>query len=279
MIETDREQAVRRAAAAGLFYPADPEELRTAIQRMLANARFKPGVGRICALIAPHAGYVYSGPVAAEAFAALRADKHGFRRVVVIGPAHRMPVRGIAVPSVRSFATPLGDVPVDIAAIEAIAVMPSVVMQDEPHADEHALEVELPFLQAVFGSIAIVPLLVGSATPQEVARVLSRLWDDDTLVVVSSDLSHYLRYEDARRRDSATADAIERLDEAAIGFDDACGALPIRGLLIEAKHRGLSIERLDLRNSGDTAGDRNRVVGYGAWVMRSGSFPFAPALA
>ncbi|MGO9392594.1 AmmeMemoRadiSam system protein B [Rhodoblastus sp.] len=279
MIATDREQAVRRAAAAGLFYPADPEELRTAIERLLANSSFKPGVGRIRALIAPHAGYVYSGPVAAEAFAALRAEKHGFTRVVVIGPAHRMPVRGIAVPSVRAFATPLGNVPVDIAAIEEIAVMPFVVMQDEPHADEHALEVELPFLQAVFGSIAIVPLLVGSATPQDVARVLSRLWDDDALVVVSSDLSHYLRYDDARRRDSATAGAIERLDEAAIGFDDACGALPIRGLLIEAKHRGLSIERLDLRNSGDTAGDRNRVVGYGAWVMRSGSFPFAPARA
>ena len=139
-----------------------------------------------------------------------------------------------------------------------------------PHANEHALEVELPFLQTVLGSARIVPLLVGSATPTEVAEVLSRLWDDDTLIVVSSDLSHFLRYEDAQRRDSATADAIERLDETAIDFEDACGAIPVRGLLIEAKRRGLSIERLDLRNSGDTAGDRDRVVGYGAWAIRAG---------
>ena len=128
----------------------------------------------------------------------------------------------------------------------------------------------LPFLQTVLGSACIVPLLVGSATPTEVAEVLSRLWDDDTLIVVSSDLSHFLRYEDAQRRDSATADAIERLDETAIDFEDACGAIPVRGLLIEAKRRGLSTERLDLRNSGDTAGDRDRVVGYGAWAIRAG---------
>ena len=154
------------------------------------------------------------------------------------------------------------------AAIAEIANFASVVV-DVPHANEHALEVELPFLQTVLGSIRIVPLLVGSAGPREVAEVLSRLWGDDTLIVASSDLSHYLRYEEARRRDSATAAAIERLDEAAIDFQDACGALPVRGLLIEAKHRGLSIERLDLRNSGDTEGDRDRVVGYGAWAIRA----------
>ncbi len=215
--------------------------------------------------------------MAAQAFAALRAEKHRFRRVVLIGPAHRMPVRGIAVPSVGAFATPLGDVPLDIAAIQEIADLPSVVMRDEPHADEHALEVELPFLQAVLGPVPIVPLLVGSATPQEVAEVLRRLWDDDTLIVVSSDLSHYLRYQEARRRDLATAEAIERLDETAIGFDDACGALPVRGLLVEAKRRGLAIERLDLRNSGDTGGDRSQVVGYGAWVMRDGKCPMGAA--
>jgi hypothetical protein len=267
---THQEQAVRRAAVAGLFYPADPEQLRTGIVDLLANAKVAPKAGRVRAVIAPHAGYVYSGPVAARAFAALRAEKHRFRRVVVIGPAHRMRVRGIAVPSVGAFATPLGDVPLDIAAIQEIADLPSVIAWDEPHADEHALEVMLPFLQAVLGPVPIVPLLVGSATPREVADVLRRLWDDDTLIVVSSDLSHYLRYQDARRRDLATAEAIERLDETAIGFVEACGALPVRGLLIEAKRRNLSIERLDLRNSGDTAGDRSQVVGYGAWVMRDG---------
>lgn len=246
------------------------KQLRTAIGHLLANSRITPKAGRVRALIAPHAGYAYSGPVAAEAFASLRAEKHRFRRVVVVGPAHRTRIRGIAVPSVDAFATPLGDVPLDIDAIREIAVLPYVVVQDEPHANEHALEAELPFLQTMCGSVPIVPLLVGAATPKEVAEVLSRLWDDDTLIVVSSDLSHYLLYEHARRRDLGTAEAIERLDEAAIGSDDACGALPVRGLLIEAKRRGLSIERLDLRNSGDTAGDRNRVVGYGAWVMRAG---------
>ncbi len=274
---THGEQAVRRAAAAGLFYPADPEQLRIGIGYLLANSKVAPKAGRVRAIIAPHAGYLYSGPVAAEAFAALRAQGQRFRRVVVIGPAHRMRVRGIAVPSVGAFATPLGDVPLDIAAIEEIAVLPSVIARDEPHADEHALEVMLPFLQAVLGPVPIVPLLVGSATPQEVAEVLRRLWDDDTLIVVSSDLSHYLRYPEARRRDLATAEAIERLDETAIGFDNACGALPVRGLLVEVKRRGLVIERLDLRNSGDTVGDRSQVVGYGAWVIRDGESPTGAA--
>ena len=227
---------------AGLFYPADPGELESAVEELLANSKIKHRPGRIRALIVPHAGYVYSGPW----------------------------ISGIAVPSVRAFATPLGKIPLDTAVIEEIAALPFVAIDDKPHANEHALEVELPFLQTVLGSARIVPLLVGSATPTEVAEVLSRLWDDDTLIVVSSDLSHFLRYEDAQRRDSATADAIERLDETAIDFEDACGAIPVRGLLIEAKRRGLSIERLDLRNSGDTAGDRDRVVGYGAWAIRAG---------
>ena len=203
---------------AGLFYPADPDELRTAVGHLLVNSRVRPKAGSVRALIVPHAGYVYSGSVAAEAFASLRAINRHVGRVVIIGPAHRMRIRGIAVPSVRAFATPLGKIPLDAAAIQEIATLPSVVVQDEPHAGEHALEVELPFLQTVLGSVRIVPLLVGSATPREVAEVLSRLWDDNTLIVVSSDLSHYLRYEDARRRDSTTADAIERLDETAIDF-------------------------------------------------------------
>ena len=255
---------------AGLFYPADPEQLRTGIGDLLASSKVTPRAGRVRAIIAPHAGYVYSGPVAAEAFATLRAEEQPFRRVVVIGPGHGMRVCGIAVPSVGAFATPLGDVPLDIAAIQEIAVLPSVIVWDEPHADEHALEVVPPFLQSVLGPVPIVPLLVGSATPQEVAEVLRRLWDDDTLIVVSSDLPHYPRYQEARRRDLATAEAIGRLDETAIGFDGACGALPVRGLLIDAKRHGLSIERLDLKNSGDTTGDRSQVVGYGAWVMRDG---------
>jgi MEMO1 family protein len=269
MSEPHQDKAIRRPAVAGLFYPADPRELESAVEDLLAHCKAKHGSGRICALIVPHAGYVYSGPVAAEAFALLRTENHHAARVVIIGPAHRMLFQGIAFSSAGAFVTPLGKIPLDTPAIAEIANFPSVVLHDEPHADEHALEVELPFLQTVLLSIRIVPLLVGSAAPREVAEVLSRLWDDDTLIVVSSDLSHYLRYEDARRRDCATAEAIERLDETAIDFEDACGALPVRGLLIEAKRRGLSIERLDLRNSGDTAGGRDRVVGYGAWAIRA----------
>jgi AmmeMemoRadiSam system protein B len=269
MAEPHRDRAIRRAAVAGLFYPADPSELESTVEDLLAHCKAKHGSGRLCALIVPHAGYVYSGPVAAEAFALLRTENQRAARVVIIGPAHRMLIQGIAVSSARGFVTPLGITPLDTPAIAEVANFPSVVVDDEPHADEHALEVELPFLQTVLGSIRIVPLLVGSAAPREVAEVLSRLWEDDTLIVVSSDLSHYLRYEDARLRDCATAEAIERLDETAIDFEDACGALAIRGLLIEATRRGLSIERLALRNSGDTAGDRDRVVGYGAWAIRA----------
>jgi MEMO1 family protein len=269
MSEPHTYKAIRRPAVAGLFYPADPSELESTVEELLAHSKVKHGSGRICALIVPHAGYVYSGPVAAEAFASLRTETQHASRVVLIGPAHRMLIQGIAVSSAGAFVTPLGKIPLDTAAIAEIANFPSVVVDDEPHADEHALEVELPFLQTVLGSIRIVPLLVGSAAPTEVAEVLSRLWDDDTLIVVSSDLSHYLRYDNALHRDCVTAEAIERLDETAIDFEDACGALPVRGLLIEAKCRGLSIERLDLRNSGDTAGDRDRVVGYGAWAIRA----------
>jgi AmmeMemoRadiSam system protein B len=261
--------AVRRPAVAGMFYPADPHELRSIVEYLLANARVKRKDGQIRAVIAPHAGYAYSGPVAAEAFAALRHARHGIERVVVIGPAHTVSASGVFAPSVSGFATPMGDMPVDGAAIAAIAASPCILVDDGPHAHEHCLEVELPFLQVVLGPVPIVPLLVGYATTTEVAEILACLWHPSTVIVVSSDLSHYLRYEEATCRDARTADAIERFDEAAIGWDCACGALPLRGLLIEAKRLGLSIDRLDLCNSGDVAGDRNRVVGYGAWALRA----------
>jgi AmmeMemoRadiSam system protein B len=252
-----------------MFYPADPGELRSVVLDLLANAVVKPKLGRIQAVIAPHAGYAYSGPVAAGAFAALRPEQHWVERVVVIGPAHTVYARGVFAPSVSAFATPFGDIPIDAAAVQAIAGSPDVVIDDGPHRREHSLEVELPFLHVVLGPVPIVPLVVGSARPIAVAEILGRLWHPGTVIVVSSDLSHYLPYEEARRRDSRTADAIERFDEGAISLDCACGALPVRGLLIEAKRRGLSIDRLDLRNSGDVAGDRNRVVGYGAWAIRA----------
>jgi AmmeMemoRadiSam system protein B len=257
---------VRPAAVAGAFYPGNPGRLGAKVSELLAGV---PGpIGAAKALIAPHAGYVYSGQVAASAFAALRSQAETIERVVLIGPAHYVRLRGLAVPTVAAFETPLGRVPVDQEALAALADLPFVSEADDPHAPEHALEVELPFLQLVLSSFALVPLVVGDTTPNEVAEVLARLWGGaETLLVVSSDLSHYHPYGEARRLDAETAAAIERSDSAALSPARACGFLPIAGLLVEAGRRGLAARRLALCNSGDTAGDRARVVGYGAWAF------------
>jgi AmmeMemoRadiSam system protein B len=271
---------LRRPAVAGTFYPRDPRALRTEVESLLraAPASSAPWPK---ALIAPHAGYRYSGPVAAAAFAPL-AGAETVRRVVLIGPAHYVPLRGIAVPTAGAFATPLGNVAVDRAALASIADLAVVVAADAPHAPEHALEVELPFLQAVLPAFTLVPLVVGDARPGEVADVLGRLWGGaETLIVVSSDLSHYLDAATARRRDAATAAAIERGDADAIGPNDACGFLPVAGLLTEAAPRRLRARRLALCNSADTAGSPERVVGYGAWrfdLLPEGRGDFQPKL-
>lgn len=258
--------AVRRPAVAGTFYPGDAARLRGLVDDLLAGAGTS-AEEPVKAVIAPHAGYVYSGPVAACAFATLRVVAERIRRVVVIGPAHFVRVRGVAVPTAEAFRTPLGDVPLDRAAIATIQGLAQVQLADAPHAPEHALEVELPFLQAILGDFTLVPLVVGESSPMEIAEVLARLWGgDETLIVVSSDLSHYHDHATARRLDAATAAAIEALDPR-LGPDDACGHLPISGLLIEARRRRLEATRLDLRSSGDTAGPRDRVVGYGAWAF------------
>ena len=259
---------LRAPAVAGTFYPADAARLGAAVEGFLAPANGAPADRPPKAVIAPHAGYVYSGAVAGHAFAAIPGGSTQIRRVVVIGPAHFVPVRGLAVPSAAAFRTPLGDVPLDGEAIAAILDLPQVPLADAPHRPEHAIEVELPFLQAILGDFALVPLLVGDATGDEVAGVLGRLWDGpETLIVISSDLSHYEAYASAKEHDGATAAAIERFDHAALGPRDACGYLPIAGLLIEARRRGMRVARLDLRNSGDTAGPKDRVVGYGAWAF------------
>ena len=264
--------SVRPWAVAGAFYPDDPGELRDEVDRLLDEAQH--GVGQDLlprALIAPHAGYAYSGPVAASAFRRLAgAAGRRLTRVVVIGPSHYVAFRGIAAPHrTGAFRTPLAEVPVDREALTAAADLPGVVLADEPHRREHAIEVELPFLQRTFGEgFALVPLVVGDAQDEEVAAVLEPFADDPaTLIVVSSDLSHFLPYETARRHDRATAAAIERLEGGTLGSDDACGYLPIRGWLLAARRCRLGVERLDLRNSGDTAGDRHSVVGYGAWAF------------
>jgi AmmeMemoRadiSam system protein B len=269
--------AIRPPAVAGTFYPGDAARLRAVIESCLAEASGAP-LGRLPrAVIAPHAGYVYSGPVAGHAFAALGAAAAKVRRVVLAGPAHYVPFRGLAVPQAEAFGTPLGEVALDRAAVADILDLPQVVLADAPHRPEHALEVELPFLQILLGNFGLVPLVVGEATPDQVAEVVARLWGGpETLIVISSDLSHYERYDRAREHDGATAAAIERFDDAVLGPRDACGYLAIAGLLIEARRRGMRVARLDLRSSGDTAGSKDRVVGYGAWAFHealSGATP------
>lgn len=256
----------RPPAVAGSFYPGRAADLTRAVEAFIDGAG-NSGRSGVRAIVAPHAGYVYSGAVAGEAFAAVQSLGETIARAVVIGPSHFVPFRGIAVPSARAFVTSLGEMPVSGDALALLAELPQVVTDDAPHAPDHALEVELPFLQVLFGALPIVPLIIGAATAEEVAEVLAALWDARTLVVVSSDLSHYHDYDTARRLDLATAGAIEGFDVAALGPQGACGHLALGGLLLEAKRRGLRVERLDLRNSGDTAGDRRSVVGYGAWAV------------
>ncbi len=256
---------VRRAAVAGSFYPADPQELRAAVQGYLEKAEGKEQpVPK--AIIAPHAGYIYSGPVAATAYKGLLSARGRIKRVVLLGPAHRVGFQGLALSSADRFATPLGDIPVDPEAIRSITGFPGVRVLDEAHAREHSLEVHLPFLQEVVGDFTLVPIAVGEASPEDVARVIDALWGGpETLIVVSSDLSHYYNYATARELDRETSRAIVAMRPEEIGYEQACGRRPVNGLLVTARRRGLRAEVLDLRSSGDTAGDRNEVVGYGAY--------------
>jgi AmmeMemoRadiSam system protein B len=220
------------------------------------------------AIIAPHAGYIYSGPIAATAYARLQPGRDVIRRVVLLGPSHRVAFHGLAVSSAGAFATPLGEISVDRTAIEALLQLPFVHLVDQAHALEHSLEVHLPFLQEVLDRFSLVPIVVGDADPPQVAEVLDLLWDgDETVIVISSDLSHYHDYATAKRMDRATSEAIEALRPEDIGYEDACGRLPVSGLLLAARARGLKLKTVDLRNSGDTAGAKDSVVGYGAYVL------------
>lgn len=258
--------APRPPAVAGLFYPGSPSELRSAVEGYL-RGEGEPSAEAPKAIIAPHAGYVYSGPVAGSAFRTLLPAAHTIRRVVLLGPSHFVPIPGLALPDTPRFATPLGEVEIDSDGARAALRLPQVRVIPEAHVREHSLEVELPFLQVLLGELKIVPLVVGDASGEEVAEVLERLWGGpETVVVISSDLSHYLDDEEAREADRATAGEILDLAGPLHGRQ-ACGARPINGLLVEARRRGMAVELLDLRNSGDTAGDRSRVVGYGAFAF------------
>ena len=260
--------SIRPAAVAGMFYPGDNATLTRQVDEMLAAVeRSAAEEGWPKALIVPHAGYIYSGPVAGHAYRELEKARGQVRRVVLLGPVHRVPVRGLALPGVDAFETPLGRVPVDAEAVSALSGLPQVTTSRAAHAQEHSLEVQLPFLQRLLGDFALVPLAVGTATKEEVAETLERLWGGpETLIVISTDLSHYHRYDEAQRIDGAT---LERIAAFAtdIHHDEACGATPLNGLLLVARRRGMHARLLAACNSGDTAGDRGRVVGYSAFAL------------
>ncbi len=261
---------VRPPAVAGAFYPGDAGELIRDVDGMLAGA--KRSTVRPKALVVPHAGYVYSGPIAASAYASLENLDPKPTKVVLLGPAHHVGLHGLALPGVDGLRTPLGVVSVD-RELEFLALkFPFVVESHPAHDREHSLEVQLPFLQRVLGpDFTVLPLCVGHASPHEVEQLLNAVWGgDETLIVVSSDLSHYLPYEEAQNLDATTARRIVALDELGLEDDQACGSHPLRGLLLAARAHGLKVQQLDLRNSGDTAGDKGRVVGYGAFALVPG---------
>jgi AmmeMemoRadiSam system protein B len=252
---------IRLAAVAGVFYPGDSHTLSHDVRAMLAGAGSTDLQPK--AIIAPHAGYIYSGSVAASAYALLKPLADRISRVILLGPTHRVAVRGLALPGADAFDTPLGRVPIDLEAVRQIAGLPQVTTSSEAHMLEHSLEVQLPFLQTVLHKFKLLPLAVGMASADEVADVLEILWGGpETLIVISSDLSHYHAYPAAQRIDAMTVEAI--LHGQAVSHEQACGGTPVNGLTLAARHHGLTPHLLDLRNSGDTAGDKSRVVGYAA---------------
>lgn len=260
---------LRNPAVAGMFYPADAMELQSMLNKFLAPLKPAQATAPVPkAMIVPHAGYIYSGPVAASAYRLLWPARNSIRRVVLLGPSHRVPLFGLAASSADAFTTPLGQIALDKVAINRLLELPQVKLMDQAHALEHSLEVQLPFLQAVLNDFTLIPLVVGEASPQDVGEVLNVVWGgDETLILISSDLSHYHDYQTARHMDQATSEAIEQLKPEAIHYNDACGRNGINGLLLAAQEHNLQARTIDLRNSGDTAGSHDQVVGYGAYVF------------
>lgn len=268
------EHLTQAAAVAGLFYPAEPNTLQQNVDRFLLQAKREISLGNLAAtpvkaLIVPHAGYTYSGAVAAAAYVHLLPHARHIRRVVVFAPAHRLAFRGLATASADQFKTPLGVIPVDkVGRQHLIEGDYPVSIVDDAFHQEHALEVQLPFLQRIIRSFTMLPILVGEADPVEVKKVLNQCWGGpETLIVISSDLSHFHTYQTAERMDNHTTTAIESLQPDAIAYADACGRIPINGLLLVAKEKGLHVKTVARCNSGDTGGDKQRVVGYGAYVF------------
>lgn len=260
--------AVRPPAVAGMFYPADPRQLAHDVQKFLHEAQ--PRALNPKVLICPHAGYIYSGAIAASAYAVLHDIAPHIRRVVLLGPTHRVAIHGLALPDTEAFDTPLGRIPLDTKAMRIIADFPQVLVSNEAHRQEHSLEVQLPFLQGILKDFTLLPLAVGMATAEEVAEVLEKVWGgEETLIVISSDLSHYLPYAAAQSVDNRTVSDILALRQP-VAHDQACGATPINGLILAARRHRLTPHLLDLRNSGDTAGSKNEVVGYASIAFTEG---------
>jgi MEMO1 family protein len=256
----------RQPAVAGTFYPDNPKQIHLMLDQYLQDARIDAKVPK--AIIVPHAGFIYSGPIAASAYARLQQAKDKITRVVVIGPSHRVAFRGLAVSRANTFSTPLGKIHVDQKAVTMLMEFPFVEYIEQAHALEHSLEVHLPFLQETLHDFKIVPIVAGDASPEQVSLVIGALWGgDETLIVISSDLSHYHDYATAKKLDQLTSENIEKLQYELITSESACGKVPVNGLLKLAREKSLSIKAIDVRNSGDTAGDKSRVVGYGAYVI------------
>lgn len=279
MNDSNNQSSIRYPAVAGTFYPADATELQGCINKYLDEAKqrlistdFTASTPPVKAIVAPHAGYIYSGPIAASAYARILPRSENIRRVILLGPSHRVPVIGLAASHARYFQSPLGNIPLDQDAIQQLIKHKQVNYLDQAHDMEHSLEVHLPFLQTILNDFSLVPLVVGETEPDEVADVLETLWGgEETLIVISSDLSHYHNYAEAHQLDQKTSSAIENLQPDKIGYGDACGRNPLNGLLQLAKKKNAHMRTVDLRNSGDTSGDKSRVVGYGAYVLNETS--------
>lgn len=259
---------IRQPAVSGSFYPDNPKILRAMLEDYLQQVVITPADKAPRAVIVPHAGYIYSGEIAASAYARLRPKRSIIKRVVILGPSHRVGFSGLALSHAEVFKTPLGDIPLDTTAIATLVNFPFVEYMDQAHLYEHSLEVQLPFLQVTLDSFQLIPIVVGDCSAEQIEQVLELFYGkDDTLIVISSDLSHFHDYATAQQLDKETSEKIERLDYQHLDYDSACGRAPVSGLLALAKNKSLRVETIDLRNSGDTAGDKSRVVGYGAYVI------------
>lgn len=259
---------VRPTAVAGSFYPGDPNKLELQLEQLLSEAQVKAvwSDRRLRGLILPHAGYMFSGPVAAIGYKLLAQQAKNFKCILLLGPSHRVPLRGIALPNHSHFRTPLGDIPLDTDALKFLQRFDTVHVLPAAHALEHSLEVHLPFLQQVMGEFLLIPIVVGEMPAATLAAVIDKLWDEDTLLLISSDLSHYLPYKEATTQDQQTSELIEQC-ETNLNGEQACGCNPINGTLKLVSKRKLKVEILDYRNSGDTAGSKDQVVGYGAYAI------------